>query len=843
MTPFQCCLVPRNLEQSRGSSSLWRILKISQIQALLDQFRCFSDQGIIIIIFIIIIVWVLLCLLLLWAVLRCSLSFFVVLPSFPSFLQVGSFVPSSVGWCFFASSFFGWCFWVGLLFPCLLLGGAVAFCPSPLLLFGCCFASSSGRCCVFSLLLRGAAFFPSFLEWGCFLPLFCWKVLPYLLFLWVVFWVGLLFPSLLWVVPLGLLRWVLLRFTLLFAWCCLPSLPFGGAAFSPSAVWVLLCLLLRWAVLRCSLSFLAVLPSFPSFHGWGSFLSPLLLGGAAFLPLLLRVGHLMSPSSVGWCRLASLFGWCCVWPSLLLRGAASPSPPLGGAVELSLSSSSLRWCCLASFVGWCCVIPSLFALVGSAFLPQPFWWCCFLPFCCLGAALPPPFFGRLSCVFPRPLLRGAAFLPLPWVRLLSLLLLLGGASFLLLLLWVGLLSPPLLLEGAALPSLSLGGVLGGVTFPFSSVGWCRLAWALSPFVVVGVLLRFTVLRCSLSFLAVPPSFPSFLGWGSFLSPLLLGGAVHSPFAWCWPSFSSFGWCCFLPFFLFVGAVLIASSFFGRCCVKKFPLLLRGAAFLPLLPWMGLVSLSSSAGWCSPPSRPLGGNAFPPSSVGWCCLPSPPPSGGAPFVPLFCWVVPLGLLHLWGYFSLLFCWVVPLGLPLWVVLRLALSSFAWCCLPSPPLGGAAFPLLFSWVVLLGLLRWVVLRYSLSFCVVLPSFPTFCGEVSFKKKNQKIEKKNEVKNKKQKQRETERKTKRRNKKKKEKLKSEFFLTPSRTKRSTFRVPSPSPKQNLPQKWTKKKKNRKMTKTKESDPGRGGGGRANPNPKLVSSLGRRKRGGGEG
>ena len=51
---------------------------------------------------------------------------------------------------------------------------------------------------------------------------------------------------------------------------------------------------------------------------------------------------------------------------------------------------------------------------------------------------------------------------------------------------------------------------------------------------------------------------------------------------------------------------------------------------------------------------------------------------------------------WDYFSLLFCWVVPLGLPLWVVLRLVLSPFAWCCLPSHPLGGAAFSLLFSWV---------------------------------------------------------------------------------------------------------------------------------------------------
>ena len=141
------------------------------------------------------------------------------------------------------------------------------------------------------------------------------------------------------------------------------------------------------------------------------------------------------------------------------------------------------------------------------------------------------------------------------MRLLSPLLLFGGASFLLLLLWVGLLSPPLLLEGAALPSLSLGGVLGGATFPFSSVGWCRLASfvgcccvlhspslrgaafllsllvvLLSPLLLLGAALPppslSGVALFPLLFALVLPSFPSFLGWGSFLSPLLLGGAVH-----------------------------------------------------------------------------------------------------------------------------------------------------------------------------------------------------------------------------------------------------------------------------------------------------------------------------
>ena len=158
------------------------------------------------------------------------------------------------------------------------------------------------------------------------------------------------------------------------------------------------------------------------------------------------------------------------------------------------------------------------------------------------------------------------------------------------------------------------------------------------------------------------NFPLLFCWVVSAWSLSLGGVASGPLSFCvvLPSFSPFWWCCFLSPLL-MGVVAWPPSLSG---VALFPLLLRGAAFLSLLPWVGLVSL--------------------PSSVGWCCL------------------------------------------------------------PSPPLGGAAFPLLFSWVVLLGLLRWVVLRYSLSFCVVLPSFTTFFGRVSFKKKNQKIEK-NEVKNK--------------------------------------------------------------------------------------------------
>ena len=401
-------------------------------------------------------------------------------------LGVAAFSPSSVGWCFFVSSFFGWCFWVGLLFPSLLLGGAVwppslggvasgpfSFCVvlpsfSPFwwccflspLPFGCCLASFVERCCVVPSPFAWCRLpFPPSLGGARFSPLFCWVVLStFSSFRWGCF------PS-------------------LFCWLVLPSFlpPSGGAPLVPLFCWVVLLCLPLWVVLRLALSSFAwcCLPSPP-------------LGGAAF----------------GWCRLASLFRWCCVWPSLLLRGAAF-----------------------------------------------------------------------------------------------------------LLHIWVWLLSPPLLLEGAALPSLSLGGVLGGATFPFSSVEWCRLA-------------------------------------------------------------SLFGWCCVWP-----------------------SLLLRGAAFLSLLPWVGLVSLPSSVGWCCPPSPPLGGDAFPPSSVGWCCL------------------------------------------------------------PSPPLGGAAFSLLFPWVVLLGLLRWVVLRYSLSFL----RGPSLGGSLSKRKikKIQKNEVKNKKKKQRETKRKTKRRNQKKRK----------------------------------------------------------------------------------
>ena len=199
-------------------------------------------------------------------------------------------------------------------------------------------------------------------------------------------------------------------------------------------------------------------------------------------------------------------------------------------------------------------------------------------------------------------------------------------------------------------------------------------------------------------------FPSFW-WGSFLlRGLLLWVVLRVPFSFaCLPSFpSSCGWSSSFPLLL-GGAALPPPPLGGVACSL---LLLRGAAFLPLLLWVGLPCPPSSVGWCC-----VGGVAFSPSlwwrvllffsppiggvvpvtwsclaSFGWC-LPSPPSLGGAP-LSLFCRVVLRCLLLLWvtfwvGLFSLVFLWVVLLGLLLWVVLRFSLS-FGWCCLLSPPL---------------------------------------------------------------------------------------------------------------------------------------------------------------
>ena len=72
-------------------------------------------------------------------------------------------------------------------------------------------------------------------------------------------------------------------------------------------------------------------------------------------------------------------------------------------------------------------------------------------------------------------------------------------------------------------------------------------------------------------------------------------------------------------------------------------------------------------------------AFPLSSDGWCCFPSPP-LGGAAF-PLFCWVVLLS--------SPSFGWCCCFFLILFMVLH-SIASSGWRCFFS----------IFGWVVLLG-----------------------------------------------------------------------------------------------------------------------------------------------
>ena len=114
---------------------------------------------------------------------------------------------------------------------------------------------------------------------------------------------------------------------------------------------------------------------------------------------------------------------------------------------------------------------------------------------------------------------------------------------------------------------------------------------------------------------------------------------------------------------------------------------------------------SSVGWCRLVSSfLLGGVAVIPSPVWRCCLPSPP-LGGAAFSPVFCWVVLLGFHPSMGG-------VAVFSLSCLVLLGLLLLLGWWgCFVPRLQLGGVAsfafsgwggVPLLFSWVVLLGFL---------------------------------------------------------------------------------------------------------------------------------------------
>ena len=204
----------------------------------------------------------------------------------------------------------------------------------------------------------------------------------------------------------------------------------------------------------------------------------------------------------------------------------------------------------------------------------------------------------------------------------------------------------------------------------------------------------------------------FFGW-CCISLLFLRGAAFLRLLWVWAAFPLFWWVVLLGFLFFGWCCCFPSSF--AWCRFPFPPLGSGA-FSPLfgctvrvgLLWAVLL-FQSPLRWCRPSSPPLGGSCVPPlfgwvvllgflfflcgvavslllrgvaflslpldsgafltSSVGWCCLVSSSFSSSG-----------------WDYFSPIFSWVVLLGPLLWC----CVVSFAWCCLSSPPFGGAAFP---------------------------------------------------------------------------------------------------------------------------------------------------------
>ena len=313
-------------------------------------------------------------------------------------LRCGRQIQVPPWWCCFASSFFGWCsgwgyfsldfcrvvllcllllrvvFWVGLLFPCLLLGGAAWHTPP---LGGVVFPTFA-FCRLPFPPLGGAAFTSSSVGWCCFASSF---------FGWCSEWSA--------AFPLSSVGWCCLAHSFLggvvvfpspVRWCC--SLSLGGVAFpllSRGAAWFLPSL--------GGLSCLVALPSFSSF-GRGCFFPCLLLGGAAWsLPSMGGVAVFLSCSVV--LPSFSSSGRGCFFPCLLLGGSAwSPLP-----------------------FGWCCCLPGkapqptlggvafLPPSLGGAVFPSPFACCC-LPSPPLGGAVfPSPF---ACCCLPSPPLGGAA---------------------------------------------------------------------------------------------------------------------------------------------------------------------------------------------------------------------------------------------------------------------------------------------------------------------------------------------------------------------------------------------------------------------------------------------------
>ena len=265
-------------------------------------------------------------------------------------------------------------------------------------------------------------------------------------------------------------------------------------------------------------------------------------------------------------------------------------------------------------------------------------------------------------------------------------------------------------------------------------------YSLCVWVLLCFLLLWAVLRCSLSFFVVLPSFTSFLQVELFcllfclvvllclfiLWMVFLGGAtfllssvgwcrlasfvgcccfLHSPSSWCclpsppWVRLFSplllFG-CCFASFF---GRCCVFSSLSSWCCLPSPPFLSEAAfshssvwVLLCLLLLWAVLRFSSFSSWCCFPS--LSEAAFSPSSVWWCFISSPSSLGGAAFSPSSA-----------GRYCLTFSFF---GWCFWVGLLFP-SSVGWCCLASfvgwccvvpsllvrgvaflpPPFGGAAF----------------------------------------------------------------------------------------------------------------------------------------------------------
>ena len=130
-----------------------------------------------------------------------------------------------------------------------------------------------------------------------------------------------------------------------FWWCCLPTRPLGGFAFTPFPLWAVL----LWVVL----------------------LSPL-----------------------GWCCFLPPVGWWCTppWEWVLLPSPAAccclPPPPR--PMRRVAFSSSFFWVVLLSSasLGWCCLFLStwheinLDNLIGGCWFPSFLGWCSFLLLSC-----------------------------------------------------------------------------------------------------------------------------------------------------------------------------------------------------------------------------------------------------------------------------------------------------------------------------------------------------------------------------------------------------------------------------------------------------------------------------